>query len=91
MNIGLDYDDTYTKDPLLWDHFIRHLPYSHKVYIVTCRRDTPENREEVCVKGIAKHRHHFTGLAAKKWYMEQQGIKVDVWIDDNPDSIVKGM
>lgn len=92
MNIALDYDDTYTKDPELWCHFIvSAAAKGYAVHLVTCRRDTPENREDVYVSGIADHRHHFTGLAAKKWFMEQRGIKIDVWIDDNPESIVRGM
>lgn len=90
--IAIDYDGTYTADVELWDLFIRNArENSHEVHLVTCRRDTVENREEVHVFGIPRHRHHFTGLAAKKWFMEQKGIKVDIWIDDNPDSITKGM
>lgn len=92
MNIGLDYDDTYSADPELWDAFIdRSIARKHAVYLVTCRRDTPENREDVYVSGIAVHRHIFTGLAAKKWFCEELGIKIDVWIDNNPESIVRGM
>ena len=92
MIIALDYDRTYTADPLLWDRFIdRAAVQGHVVHLVTCRRDTPENRREVQAFGIPPYRHHFTGLAAKRWFMEQKGIHVDIWIDDDPDSITKGM
>lgn len=30
----------------------------------------------------------YTGYRAKKPYCEYHGIKVDVWIDDHPESIV---
>lgn len=92
MIIAIDYDDTYTADPSMWDQIIeRFAAWGHVVHLVTCRRDTEENRAEVCVEGIPRHRHIFTGLAAKKWFMEQRGIRVDVWIDDNPESIIRGM
>ena len=92
MNIALDYDDTYTAAPKLWDMTIDAAEFhGHVVYVVTCRRDTPENREEVAVAGIPKHRHIFTGLAAKKWFCEQRGIKIDVWIENDPETILRGM
>lgn len=92
MNIGLDFDGTYTANPELWDGLIE-LAAAHIdiVYVVTCRRDTPENREEVHVPGIPRHRHVFTGLAAKKWFCEQRGIKIDVWIENDPETIIRGM
>ena len=33
MNISIDYDDTYTKDPLMWNWFAQQaLDRGHKVY-----------------------------------------------------------
>ena len=32
----------------------------------------------------------FTAGSPKRWYMEQQGLRIDVWIDDDPQSIVGG-
>lgn len=89
MNIAIDYDDTYTKDPHLWDRFIRDAKENgHRVWIVTCRRDTDENREDLgkpsdCVV-------FFTSLSPKHAYMAKMGLNVDVWIDDDPACILHG-
>lgn len=91
MLIALDFDDTYTADPPFWDSFIvlaqRH---GHEVICVTCRRDTPENREIVAIPLLRWSSHYFTGLAAKRWFLEQHGIAVDVWLDDDPECVYKG-
>ena len=91
MIIGLDYDDTYTRDPSAWNDFI-HLMRSrkHKVYIVTWRT------KEECgmlywnlnrfVDGI-----YPTSRKAKAKFMAEKGIIVDVWIDDNPSAILYTM
>ena len=92
MNIALDYDDTYTAAPRLWQILIDGAEFlGHTVYVVTCRHDTPENREDVQVPCVKPHRHFFTGHAAKRWFMEQKGIKIDVWIEDRPETILRGM
>jgi hypothetical protein len=84
MNISLDYDNTYTRDPKAWDHFLTFFrEKGHKVYCVTMR--TPEEGMQVFhdltgkVDGIA-----FTSRQAKKDYMFAHGISIDVWIDDMP-------
>lgn len=89
MNIALDYDGTYTADSTLWDRFVADAKErGHKVWIVTCRRDTDENREDIgrpagCLV-------LFTNLSAKRWALEQRGLRVDVWIDDDPDCVMRG-
>lgn len=91
MIIALDYDDTYTADPDLWDSFIENAVNSgHRVIVVTCRRDTRENRDECRVPDIAWNDHFFTNLSPKRWYMEDKEISVDIWIDDLPESIKEG-
>lgn len=106
MNIAIDWDDTFTLDEPFWRAFIASAEAAgHRVYLVTCRRDTSENRQEVFAlghdytppnsavvvrTGLPVYRHHFTGMAAKQWYMQGHGIKIDVWIDDKPESVVNG-
>ena len=88
MTIALDFDGTYDLDPALWDRFIDDAKSrGHKVWIVTCRRDTDENRETVKVGGCLVL---FTNLQAKKWTLEQRGLRVDIWIDDQPECIANG-
>ena len=89
MIIALDYDDTYTADPELWDRFVdAAIELGHRVICCTCRRDTPENREIVRIPGARGH--YFTGLSPKRWYLMQNGVDVDVWIDDLPESVKEG-
>ena len=89
MNIALDYDDTYTKDPELWDSFVDAArERGHKVWIVTCRRNTEENRLDIgrpagCVV-------FYSNLGPKLDYMKSLFLKVDVWIDDDPNCVLNG-
>lgn len=100
-NIAIDYDDTFTADRLLWRWFIEYAEASgHRCYIVTCRRDTEENRQEVYgdmkpnerspYTGLQRHRHIFTGMAAKDWYCREKGILIDIWCDDDPRCVLSG-
>jgi hypothetical protein len=91
MIIALDYDDTYSAAPELWDEFIDACERrGHDVICVSCRRDTDENREECKIAKLVHHAHYFTALSPKRWFMEQRGIKVDVWIDDLPECVKEG-
>lgn len=88
MTIAIDFDDTYTADPVLWDRFIANAKArGHKVIIVTCRCKTDENREVVKVDGCVVL---FTNLGSKQKFMTEAGCKVDVWIDDDPGCILHG-
>jgi hypothetical protein len=93
MNISLDFDDTYTRDPTLWNVFIQDcIVRGHTVYIVTMR--TPEQGEEVMKSAgtrVGESRVYFTSMQSKRNYMWKQGIKIDVWIDDMPDAITRGI
>ena len=89
LNIGLDYDKTYTADPALWEEFIHNATLrGHRVWIVTARRDTEENRGIVVVPSATVV---FTGLAAKPWFMQhKRDVKIDIWIDDDPLTCAQG-
>lgn len=87
LTIGLDYDDTYTADPELWNKFIGLAKArGHKVVCVSCRKESEENRTEMNVPCAL----YLTDMAPKKWHMEQNGIDVDVWIDDCPEGVLNG-
>lgn len=89
MKIALDFDNTYDRDQPLWDRFIADCKqHGHTVIIVSCRRDTEENREIVKVPGCTSI---LTSLAPKRLYCEQtRGCKFDIWIDDLPETITQG-
>lgn len=89
MNIGLDFDDTYTRDPEAWDAFISLFrERGHKIYCVTWREKTFENLTEVGSYLNGKvDAIYFTGQQAKSDYMYSIGIRIDVWIDDMPVAV----
>lgn len=88
MNIGLDYDDTYTRDPLMWDKVCTYMRNrGHKIYLVTWRF---ESEAQELFKHFASILDgvYPTGRKAKEKFMYDQGIRIDVWIDDNPGSVL---
>ena len=91
MRISIDYDDTYTKDPLMWNWFAKSaLDRGHEVYCVSARgwqhMDDPKN---TIGRIIGADNCFGTGMKPKKEYMwEAHKINIDVWIDDMPEMIV---
>lgn len=88
MNLALDYDSTYTCDPTAWNEFIDLMhQHGHTIYCVTMRypsearpvKEALSNR----VDGI-----FCTGRKAKRPFMFARGIRIDVWIDDEPSWII---
>lgn len=93
MNISLDFDDTYTRDPDFWNMFVMNaIQRNHKVYVVTAR--TPEQGDVVLNtvgKVVGHNSCYFTSMQGKRKYMWANKIRIDVWIDDMPDMIVSGI
>lgn len=88
MKIALDYDQTYTADPKLWNNFIDDATSKgHDVRIVTHRHHEHDNIlnefPDIKLEII------YTDGVAKKWYCEHRGDywTPDVWIDDKPKGI----
>lgn len=90
MNISLDFDETYTRDPVLWLSMIRIAKdRGHKVYCVTMR--TPEEGADVVFE-LGRHVEKiiFTSRAAKKEYcLQNHNLTIDVWIDDMPLFVIQ--
>ena len=91
MNISVDFDETYTRDPILWDEFIKRAQErGHTVYCITARPPTKENKTEVyeALAGlIGKDNCLFTDCMAKAKYAYEKGVHIDVWIDDLPSNV----
>jgi len=94
--IAIDFDDTYTADPELFNLFIATAASrGHRVIICTCRQDTEPNRE--AIDGFLEAAKapeipvFYTDLAPKEHFLRQRrGIEVDIWIDDVPDCVQNG-
>lgn len=84
MIIGLDYDDTWTRDPDGWfDAMMALKMRGHTIYGITMRYPREaggmdSRYDQICTQIL------FTGRKAKKKFAGDAGIVVDVWIDDNP-------
>lgn len=90
MNIALDYDDTYTADPELWDDFCRMASdRGHHVYVVTCRPEKLSPLKEDLYVPMYSEDVFCTNHKAKRPFMEEEGINIDIWIDDSPEYIVE--
>lgn len=83
MRIALDHDGTYTQDPELWDEFIKLArAYDHEIVCVTMRNESEPVNGMPC-------EIIYTDRKAKMFHMAQLGRPVDVWIDDNPQWLVR--
>lgn len=87
MKIALDYDATYTADPILWDAFVAHAKErGHDVKIVTARGDASafyyniDLRQDAEMLGVEVV--YTSGL------QKQDVYGADIWIDDRPDAVV---
>ena len=90
MRIALDYDNTYTADPEMWNEFIGMVKhrFGHDVRIVTARDERHDRTDEL--RSLENHLPviYCRGVA-KKWFLTHfgDGFVPDVWIDDKPESI----
>lgn len=88
MHFNLDYDSTFTGDPILWWNwaYTAH-KRDHKIYCISQRTDNEKNRLELRLALPPIVELHLTSHTAKKQYAADHSIKIDVWIEDNPIAI----
>lgn len=88
MKIALDYDGTYTADPRLWFAFVKLAQtLGHTVLCVTMR--SKEEARDMDPELIVEVSQLIcTNRKAKKPFVEDLGINIDIWIDDNPEWIL---
>jgi hypothetical protein len=87
MIIALDYDRTYTADQELWNAFIKAArSRGHEVIILTWRTSAIDPEFERLYPKV--NAIWCTDRGSKRAYAERLGVKVDIWIDDNPESII---
>lgn len=86
--IGVDFDETISDNEEAWLAVMMLLEmHGYHVVIVTWRKpdEWPSDLKRFVDKGF---KVYYTSRQAKKTFMEQQGIKVSIWIDDNPFAIL---
>ena len=88
--IALDYDETFTTDPVAWGLVAMLLEKAgHNVILVTYRHEELDAAPLLDAIKQAGIDCYFTDGKAKGKFMEDLGIKVDIWIDDNPKSVLE--
>lgn len=87
MLLALDYDDTYTRDPMFWDAVIELATVcGHSVICATMRHEH-EGADVVRDLGGKVEQIIFTGRKAKHGAVHAAGFMPSVWIDDTPSFI----
>lgn len=84
---AFDFDNTISRDPEGFLKIMHTLEMrGHVCYVVTARLSTmyPDDLNFLKDKG---YRVFFTELKAKRKYMQDQGIEIDVWVDDKPEAV----
>lgn len=83
MIVALDYDETYTRDPMTWRRVVRTLKDAgHTVHVVTMRHE--HEVSSICPLLRSMVSIIPTGRQAKRPHCEKMGIMIDIWIDDSP-------
>lgn len=87
MLLALDYDDTYTRDPLFWDRVIKLAEHhGHSVICATMRYPHEGADVEAALVGKVE-KIVYTGRKAKHNAVYAAGFMPSVWIDDSPHFI----
>ena len=93
MIIALDFDETYTKDPMLWNYLILGVNHdklkANKIIMATYRHEKLDYDPLFEILRVLGVDCYFTDGKAKKPFLQNLGIEVDIWIDDNPLSIMQ--
>lgn len=90
--IAIDFERTFTADRNLWKAFIVGAArVGHTIICVTTQRDNTKNRRQLqesfgdVFSFLAEV--FYTGGMPKRGYAMLHGRKVDVWIDDIPETV----
>lgn len=86
--IAVDFDETISDNEFAWLRVMELLERSgYHVVICTWRTPTtyPEDLKMFVDKG---YKVYYTSGQAKQTYMQKQGVKVSIWVDDNPFAIM---
>lgn len=86
--VALDFDETISDNEIAWLRVMELLERNgYHCVICTWRKpdEYPEDLKMFVDKGF---KVYYTSRQAKQLYMAQQGIKVAIWIDDNPFAIL---
>lgn len=84
LKIALDFDETYTEDPEMWDLFVYLCQQRNHIITFVTYRDSRYGNEDI--KGAAEKLGIKIIFTAGK--QKQHCYSADIWIDDSPETIV---
>lgn len=85
MQICIDFDGTYTRDPIFWDEVILLAKkYGHDVICATMRYEENEGDTVREFLDDKVSNIYFTDRRAKQVSLASIGVKPDIWIEDCP-------
>lgn len=88
LKIAIDYDNTYTADPELWDLFIVWAKRrGHIVFIATARSATRDINDQLRALQTVVPVYFCDGVAKRFWCLHFGPGNVDIWIDDKPENV----
>lgn len=94
MILSIDYDDTYTRDPLFWNWVVQEaLDRGHEVWCVSARHnDHPMDEPRQTIGRVigAEKCVGTNGKPKRDHLFKEHNVYADVWIDDMPDTVVTG-
>ena len=85
LMIGLDFDNTYTDDPILFGEFVKLAQQrGHVVFVTTARHH--DNIKDI-QEALPNLEIITSAGGPKKAATEAYGVSIDIWIDDMPEII----
>jgi len=91
LTISMDFDRTFAADPKLWGEFARKSVAEGNTVVMISRR--PEADRDEVTKTLGEYADAFSQVLLigseklKADAAKDAGIKVDVWVDDSPQTI----
>lgn len=87
--VGVDFDEVITDNKAGWIEVLALFKrIGYDVIIVTYRSPQTDPFELDFLTNLG-YPVYFTNHIAKKYFLEEKGIHVDIWIDDYPLSILQ--
>lgn len=87
---ALDYDETFTADPVLWLAFIGNAKQRGHAVIIATMRYPHEGAEIELVLKDKVEKIIYTSRKAKYEEVQRQGYYPSIWIDDSPHFLFHG-
>lgn len=86
--VSIDFDETFSTNQIAWLKVINVLKSSGFKVICCTSRYYSESPEELDILKNNDVKCYFTCGEPKEEYLLKKGVKVNIWIDDNPSAIL---